>query len=184
MKNIQIRTEIPGPNSRALMARREAAIPRGPYHATPIFAAKAEGAVIEDVDGNHYVDFAGGIGCLNAGHRDARVVSAIREQLEKYLHVCFSVTPYESYIAVAERLNALTPGRFPKKTFIVNSGAEAVENAIKIARAYTKRPAFRRRFSRADAADDVANQQDPSIQDRIRAVCQRHLPHSVRLRIP
>jgi len=141
MKTIQIRTEIPGPKSRALMARREAAIPRGPYHATPIFAAKAEGAVIEDVDGNRYIDFAGGIGCLNAGHRDGRVVSAIREQLEKYLHVCFSVTPYESYIAVAEKLNALTPGKFPKKTFIVNTGAEAVENAIKIARAYTKRPA-------------------------------------------
>ncbi len=141
MKSIQIRTEIPGAKSRALMARREAAIPRGLYQATPIFVAKAEGAVIEDVDGNRYIDFAGGIGCLNAGHRDARVVSAIREQLEKHLHLCFSVTPYESYVAVAEKLNALTPGKFPKKTFIVNTGAEAVENAIKIARAYTKRPA-------------------------------------------
>jgi 4-aminobutyrate aminotransferase/(S)-3-amino-2-methylpropionate transaminase len=141
MTSIQIRTEIPGPRSRALMARREAAIPRGPYHATPIFAAKAQGAVIEDVDGNRYIDFAGGIGCLNMGHRDPRVVSAIREQLEKYLHLCFSVTPYESYVAVAEKLNALTPGKFPKKTFIINTGAEAVENAIKIARAYTKRPA-------------------------------------------
>jgi len=141
MKTIQIRTEIPGPKSRALMARREAAIPRGPYHATPLFAAKAEGAVIEDVDGNRFIDFAGGIGCLNMGHRAPRVVSAIREQLEKYLHLCFSVTPYESYIAVAEKLNALAPGKFPKKTFIINTGAEAVENAIKIARAYTKRPA-------------------------------------------
>jgi 4-aminobutyrate aminotransferase/(S)-3-amino-2-methylpropionate transaminase len=141
MKTIQIRTEIPGPKSRALMARREAAIPRGPYHATPLFAAKAEGAVIEDVDGNRFIDFAGGIGCLNMGHRAPRVVAAIREQLEKYLHLCFSVTPYESYIAVAEKLNALAPGKFPKKTFIINTGAEAVENAIKIARAYTKRPA-------------------------------------------
>ena len=141
MKTIQIHTEIPGPKSRALMARREAAIPRGPYHATPLFAAKAEGAVIEDVDGNRFIDFAGGIGCLNMGHRAPRVVSAIREQLEKYLHLCFSVTPYESYIAVAEKLNALAPGKFPKKTFIINTGAEAVENAIKIARAYTKRPA-------------------------------------------
>jgi len=141
MKTIQIRTEIPGPKSRALMARREAAIPRGPYHATPLFAAKAEGAVIEDVDGNRFIDFAGGIGCLNMGHRAPRVVSAIREQLEKYLHLCFSITPYESYIAVAEKLNALAPGKFPKKTFIINTGAEAVENAIKIARAYTKRPA-------------------------------------------
>jgi 4-aminobutyrate aminotransferase/(S)-3-amino-2-methylpropionate transaminase len=141
MKTIQIRTEIPGPKSRALMVRREAAIPRGPYHATPLFAAKAEGAVIEDVDGNRFIDFAGGIGCLNMGHRAPRVVAAIREQLEKYLHLCFSVTPYESYIAVAEKLNALAPGKFPKKTFIINTGAEAVENAIKIARAYTKRPA-------------------------------------------
>ncbi len=142
MKTIQIRTEIPGPHSRALMARREAAIPRGPYHATPLFAAKAEGAVIEDVDGNRFLDFAGGIGCLNVGHRAPRVIAAIREQLEKFLHVCFSVTPYESYIAVAEKLNALAPGKFPKKTFILNTGAEAVENAIKIARAYTKRPAM------------------------------------------
>jgi 4-aminobutyrate aminotransferase/(S)-3-amino-2-methylpropionate transaminase len=141
MKTIQIRTEIPGPKSRALMARREAAIPRGPYHATPLFAAKAEGAVIEDVDGNRFIDFAGGIGCLNMGHRAPRVVAAIREQLEEYLHLCFSVTPYESYIAVAEKLNALAPGKFPKKTFIINTGAEAVENAVKIARAFTKRPA-------------------------------------------
>jgi len=141
MPTIQIRTEIPGPKSRALMARREAAVPRGPAHATPIFAARAEGAVIEDVDGNRYIDFAGGIGCLNFGHRAPRVLSAVRDQLDKFLHVCFSVTPYEGYIAVAEKLNALTPGRFAKKTLLVNSGAEAVENAIKIARAFTKRPA-------------------------------------------
>jgi 4-aminobutyrate aminotransferase/(S)-3-amino-2-methylpropionate transaminase len=141
MSNIQIRTEIPGPKSRALMARREAAIPRGPANATPVFAARAEGAVIEDVDGNRYLDFAGGIGCLNIGHRSPRVLSAIREQLEKHLHLCFAVTPYEGYVAVAEKLNALTPGKFPKKTILVNSGAEAIENSIKIARAYTKRPA-------------------------------------------
>src|SRR2546422_10019167 len=141
MKTIQIRTEIPGPKSRALMSRREAAVPRGAYHATPVFAAKAEGAVIEDVDGNRFLDFAGGIGSLNVGHRAPRVLAAIREQLDKHLHLCFSVTPYESYVAVAEKLNALAPGKFEKKTFIVNTGAEAVENAIKIARAYTKRPA-------------------------------------------
>jgi len=142
MKSIQLRTEIPGPNSRVLMKRREAAVPRGPYHATPIFAARADGAVIEDVDGNKFLDFAGGIGCLNTGHRPVQIESAIRQQLEKYLHLCFSVTPYEGYIAVAEKLNALAPGKFAKKTLLVNSGAEAVENAIKIARAYTKRPAI------------------------------------------
>jgi 4-aminobutyrate aminotransferase/(S)-3-amino-2-methylpropionate transaminase len=123
------------------MARREAAIPRGPANATPIFAARADGAVIEDVDGNRYIDFAGGIGCLNIGHRSPRVISAIREQLEKYLHLCFAVTPYEGYVAVAEKLNSLAPGNFAKKTILVNSGAEAIENAVKIARAYTKRPA-------------------------------------------
>jgi len=141
MGTIQLRTEIPGPRSRALMARRAAAVARGPFHATPVFAARAEGAVIEDVDGNRFIDFAGGIGCLNTGHRAPRVMAAVRDQMEKFLHVCFSVTPYEGYIAVAEKLNALAPGKFPKKTLLVNSGAEAVENAVKIARAYTKRSA-------------------------------------------
>jgi 4-aminobutyrate aminotransferase / (S)-3-amino-2-methylpropionate transaminase / 5-aminovalerate transaminase len=141
MATIRLRTEIPGPKSRALMRRRDAAVPRGPYHSTPIFAASAEGAVIEDVDGNRYIDFAGGIGCLNMGHRAAPVTAAVNAQLEKYMHLCFSVTPYEPYVAVAEKLNALAPGKSPKKTFIVNTGAEAVENAVKIARAYTKRPA-------------------------------------------
>jgi len=141
MSTIQIRTEIPGPRSRALMARREAAIPRGPANATPIFAARADGAAIEDVDGNRYIDFAGGIGCLNVGHCSPRVISAIQAQLEKYLHLCFAVTPYEGYVAVAEKLNSLAPGNFAKKTILLNSGAEAIENSIKIARAYTKRPA-------------------------------------------
>jgi len=141
MSTIQIKTEIPGPKSRALMARREAAIPRGPSNATPVFAARADGAAIEDVDGNRYLDFAGGIGCLNIGHRSPRVISAIQAQLEKHLHLCFAVTPYEGYVAVAEKLNALAPGKFPKKTILLNSGAEAIENSIKIARAYTKRPA-------------------------------------------
>jgi 4-aminobutyrate aminotransferase/(S)-3-amino-2-methylpropionate transaminase len=141
MSTIQIRTEIPGPRSRALMARREAAIPRGPANATPVFAARADGATIEDVDGNRYIDFAGGIGCLNIGHLSPRVISAIREQLEKHLHLCFAVTPYEGYVAVAEKLNSLAPGNFAKKTILLNSGAEAIENSIKIARAYTKRPA-------------------------------------------
>jgi 4-aminobutyrate aminotransferase / (S)-3-amino-2-methylpropionate transaminase / 5-aminovalerate transaminase len=142
MATILIRTEIPGPRSRALMIRRDAAVPRAPYNTTPIFAASAEGATIEDVDGNRYLDFAGGIGCLNIGHRSPRVTSAIEEQLKKHLHLCFAVTPYESYIAVAEKLNALAPGKFAKKTILLNTGAEAVENAVKIARAYTKRPAI------------------------------------------
>jgi len=141
MSTIQIKTEIPGPKSRSLMARREAAIPRGHSNATPVFAARANGATIDDVDGNRYLDFAGGIGCLNVGHRSPRVISAIQAQLEKHLHLCFAVTPYEGYVAVAEKLNSLAPGKFPKKTILLNSGAEAIENSIKIARVYTKRPA-------------------------------------------
>lgn len=142
MSTIQLRTAIPGPRSQALMRRRNAAVPQAVYHATPIFVAKAEGAVIEDVDGNRMIDFAGGIGCLNSGHRAPSVVEAIRRQLDRFLHTSFNVLPYESYVALAERLNALTPGRFAKKTILVNTGAEAVENAIKIARFHTKRPAI------------------------------------------
>src|SRR5246127_4979083 len=141
MSTIQLRTAIPGPKSKALSERRAKAVPRGLSHGTPIYVAKAEGAMLEDVDGNRYLDFAGGIGCLNVGHNSPRVMSALRNQLAKHLHLCFAVTPYESYIALAEKMNALTPGKSPKKTFIVNTGAEAVENAIKIARAYTRRPA-------------------------------------------
>ena len=142
MPTIQLRTPIPGPHSRELMRRREAAVVRAAYHATPVFVNKAEGAVIEDVDGNRLIDFAGGIGCLNTGHRAPRVVDAIRLQFDRFLHTSFNVLPYESYVALAERLNAITPGKFAKKTVLVNSGAEAVENAIKIARAYTRRPAI------------------------------------------
>jgi 4-aminobutyrate aminotransferase/(S)-3-amino-2-methylpropionate transaminase len=142
MSTIQLRTPIPGPNSRALTARRAQAVPRGLSHGTPIYVAKAEDAWLEDVDGNRYIDFAGGIGCLNVGHRQEAVVTAVRNQLDKFLHTCVQVTPYENYVALAERMNEITPGKFAKKTFFVNSGAEAVENAVKIARAYTKRPAI------------------------------------------
>ena len=142
MLSIQLRTSIPGPRSLALMKRREQAVPRGVYHATPIFAARAEGALLEDVDGNQFIDFAGGIGCSNVGHRAPAVMAGIRAQLERFLHTCFSVAPYEGYVKLAERLNDLTPGKFPKKTLLVNSGAEAVENAVKIARAYTRRPSI------------------------------------------
>jgi 4-aminobutyrate aminotransferase/(S)-3-amino-2-methylpropionate transaminase len=117
-------------------------VARGVSHATPIFAARAEGAILEDVDGNRFLDFAGGIGVVNAGHRAPRVVAAIREQLDAFIHTCFSVAPYEKYIALAEKLNSLVPGAFAKKSVLVNSGAEAIENAVKIARAYTRRPAI------------------------------------------
>jgi 4-aminobutyrate aminotransferase / (S)-3-amino-2-methylpropionate transaminase / 5-aminovalerate transaminase len=142
MSTIRLTTKIPGPNSQALSERRAQAVPRGLSHGTPIYVAKAEDAWLEDVDGNRYIDFAGGIGCANAGHRQEAVVDAIRGQLDKFLHMCVQVTPYEGYIRLAERMNDVTPGKFPKKTLFVNSGAEAVENAVKIARAYTKRPAI------------------------------------------
>ena len=140
-KTIQLRTAIPGPKSLALMQRRNEAVARGVYHATPIFAARAEGAVVEDVDGNRFLDFAGGIGCNNVGHRNPAVLDRMRAQLERFVHTCFSVAPYEGYVALAERLNRLVPGPGPKKTFLCNTGAEAVENAVKIARAFTHRPA-------------------------------------------
>src|SRR6201998_1704617 len=142
MPTIQIRTEIPGPRSRGLMARREAAVPRGPSNSTPIFMASAEGATLEDVDGNRYLDFAGGIGCLNVGHRAPGVLNAIRGQLDAFLHTCFSVAPYGKYIELAEKLNSLTPGKVPKKTILLNSGAEAIQNSVKIPRSYTHRPAI------------------------------------------
>ena len=141
MASIQIRTSIPGPRSKELMQRRNAAVAQGVFHVTPIFIERAEGAVIEDVDGNRMIDFAGGIGCLNTGHRPASVVNAIKKQLDRFLHTSFNVLPYESYVRLSERLNAIAPGPGPKKTMLVSTGAEAVENAIKIARAYTKRPA-------------------------------------------
>jgi 4-aminobutyrate aminotransferase / (S)-3-amino-2-methylpropionate transaminase / 5-aminovalerate transaminase len=139
MSTIQLRTPIPGPKSKALHERRAKAIPRGLSHGTPIYVAKAEDAWLDDVDGNRYLDFAGGIGCLNVGHRRNEVVRAVQDQLDHFLHTCVQVTPYESYVLLAERMNQATPGNFAKKTIFVNSGAEAVENAVKIARAYTRR---------------------------------------------
>jgi 4-aminobutyrate aminotransferase/(S)-3-amino-2-methylpropionate transaminase len=139
MATIQLRTPIPGPKSQALSARRAKAVPRGLSHGTPIYVATAEDAWLEDVDGNRYLDFAGGIGCANAGHRRHEVVDAVKDQLDHFLHTCVQVTPYENYVRLAERMNEVTPGKFAKKTIFVNSGAEAVENAVKIARAYTKR---------------------------------------------
>ena len=142
MATIQLRTPIPGPKSQEWMQRRQAAVARGVSHATQIFAARAEGATIEDVDGNRFLDFAGGIGVVNVGHRAPSVVEAIRKQLDAFVHTCFSVAPYGKYVELAEKLNSLVPGTFPKKTVLVNSGAEAIENAVKIARCYTHRPAI------------------------------------------
>ncbi len=139
--SIRLKTALPGPRSLDLAARRGAAVPRGVGHSTPIYAASARGALLTDVDGNVLIDFAGGIGTLNVGHSNPEVVRAASAQLERFTHTCFSVAPYEGYVALAERLNALAPGKGPKKTLLANSGAEAVENAVKIARHATGREA-------------------------------------------
>ncbi len=142
MSSIRIVTDIPGPKSVKLMERRLKAVPKGPFHVTPLFVEKAEGALIQDVDGNTFIDFASGIGVTNSGHNNPKIIASAKEQLDQYLHTGFNVVPYEPYVALAERLNRLVPGSSEKKTFLVNSGAEAVENAIKFARAYTKKQAI------------------------------------------
>ncbi|HUA19867.1 MAG TPA: 4-aminobutyrate--2-oxoglutarate transaminase [Bryobacteraceae bacterium] len=124
-----------------LQKRREASVPRGVGSVLPVFIRRASGVLVEDVDGNQLLDFTGGIGCQNAGHVPPPALAAIQEQAGQFIHTCFMVTPYEGYVRLAEELNARTPGRFPKKTFFVNSGAEAVENAIKVARHFTRRQA-------------------------------------------
>jgi 4-aminobutyrate aminotransferase/(S)-3-amino-2-methylpropionate transaminase len=138
---IRLKTAIPGPESRALAARRDAAVPKGIGHSTPVYARSARGVLVTDVDGNVFIDFAGGIGTLNVGHSNTDVVRAAGEQLTRMTHTCFSVAPYEGYVALAEKLNRITPGNFPKKTMLANSGAEALENAVKIARHATGREA-------------------------------------------
>ena len=132
-------TEIPGPKSRLILERRAAATTKGLAKSTDVVIESAEGALVRDVDGNTLIDLAGGIGMTAAGHCPPSVVAAIEAQAKKLLHPCMLVATYEPYVALCELLNEVTPGDFPKKSILANSGAEAVENAIKIARAYTKR---------------------------------------------
>jgi len=129
----------PNLNNAALMARRQAAIPRGVGHSHQIFIERGENAEIWDVEGHRFIDFAGGIAVLNTGHRHPAVMQAVKDQLDKYTHTCFQVLAYEPYVELAERLNAKAPGDFAKKTLFLTTGSEAVENAIKIARAHTGR---------------------------------------------
>jgi len=131
----------PSATNQILQERRAAAISAGVASLTPVYVASARGAIVRDVEGREYIDFGGGIGVMNIGHCHPRVVAAIREQAEKFHHTCFMVSPYEVAVRLAEALCRVTPGAFPKKALFVNSGAEAVENAVKIARYFTKRPA-------------------------------------------
>ena len=127
--------------NKSLLAKRNQHIPQGLFNVHPIFVEKAQGAIITDVEGKEYIDFAGGIGVNNIGHCDEEVLKAIQDQIQKYIHTCFHVVMYEPYVELARRLNEITPGGFPKKTMFVNSGAEGVENAIKVARHATNRSA-------------------------------------------
>jgi 4-aminobutyrate aminotransferase/(S)-3-amino-2-methylpropionate transaminase len=139
---IGINSALPGAQSQELLKLRQQNIARGISCALPVFVKEARGALVEDVDGNVLIDFVSGIGVVNCGHTHPAVVEAIREQAGKYLHTCFMVASYEPYLRVAERLNQIVPGSFPKKSALFNSGAEAVENAVKLARRFTNKPAI------------------------------------------
>ncbi len=134
-------TDIPGPRSSELMARKTAAVARGVGNTMPVYAARAGGGIVEDVDGNRLIDLGSGIAVTTVGNAAPRVVDAVGTQAAAFTHTCFMITPYEGYVAVAEQLNRLTPGSFDKRSVLFNSGAEAVENAVKIARVHTGRSA-------------------------------------------
>jgi 4-aminobutyrate aminotransferase / (S)-3-amino-2-methylpropionate transaminase / 5-aminovalerate transaminase len=136
-----LKTAIPGPRSLELMARKTNAVARGVGTTMPVFAVAAGGGVVVDVDGNSLIDFGSGIAVTTIGNSAPRVVAAVQDQVEQFTHTCFMITPYQGYVAVSEQLNQLTPGDHEKRTALFNSGAEAVENAVKVARAYTKKQA-------------------------------------------
>lgn len=137
----ELLTAIPGPRSIQLLARKRAAVAQGIGTTMPVFAVEAGGGVVKDVDGNTLIDLGSGIAVTTVGNSAPRVVAAVQAQVEAFTHTCFMITPYEGYVAVAEALNRLTPGDHEKRTALFNSGAEAVENAIKIARAHTRKQA-------------------------------------------
>jgi 4-aminobutyrate aminotransferase/(S)-3-amino-2-methylpropionate transaminase len=138
-KRVGEKRELPGIRSAELLELRNQYVPRGVFQIGPIFIEKGKGALVEDVDGNEYIDFCAGISTLSVGHCNDEVIAAVKEQADKHLHTCFHVLMYESYVKLAQKLAEITPGNFPKQVLLVNSGAEAVENAVKIARRYTGR---------------------------------------------
>jgi 4-aminobutyrate aminotransferase/(S)-3-amino-2-methylpropionate transaminase len=140
-KTIELRTAIPGPRSSEILERKDRVIADPLSIFLPVVIARGEGATLTDVDGNTFIDFTGGVGCLNVGHAHPRVVDAVQEQAAKFLHTDFTIVPYETYITLAERLVETAPISGPAKAAFFNAGTEAVENAIKFARAHTKRPA-------------------------------------------
>ena len=138
---IEIRTEVPGPRSKEFAARKEQVIAEPLSLVHPIVTAEARGALLTDIDGNTYIDFTGGVGCLNVGHSHPRIVEAAQEQLARFTHTDFTIVPYEPYVELAERLIGIAPVKPPAKAAFFNAGTEAIENSIKFARSYTKRPA-------------------------------------------
>jgi 4-aminobutyrate aminotransferase / (S)-3-amino-2-methylpropionate transaminase / 5-aminovalerate transaminase len=140
-RSIELRTEVPGPRSRAILERKNRVVAAALGATFPIVAASAQGALLTDVDGNTFVDFTGGVGCLNVGHSHPQVVAAAQEQLTRFAHTDFTIVPYEPYVELAERLLERSPFSGPAKAAFFNAGTEAVENAVKFARAYTRRPA-------------------------------------------
>ena len=140
-KSIELRTEIPGPRSREILERKERVVAAPLSVFLPVVVEEAHGATLTDVDGNTFIDFTGGVGCLNVGHSNAQVVAAAQEQMARFSHTDFTIVPYEVYVTLAERLCALAPIQQPTKAAFFNAGAEAVENAVKFARSFTKRPA-------------------------------------------
>ena len=140
-KTIELKTAIPGPRSQEILARKDRVIVEPLSIFLPVVIERGEGASLTDVDGNTFIDFTGGVGCLNVGHSHPRVVAAAQEQLTRFSHTDFTIVPYEVYVTLAERLIALSPFSGPAKAAFFNAGTEAIENAIKFARAYTKRPA-------------------------------------------
>ena len=140
-RSIELRTGVPGPRSREILARKERTVAGALAPTFPVVAAETHGATLTDVDGNTFIDFTGGIGCLNVGHSHPKVVAAAQEQLGRFAHTDFTIVPYELYVTLAERLLERTPISGPTKAAFFNAGTEAVENAVKFARSYTKRPA-------------------------------------------
>jgi 4-aminobutyrate aminotransferase / (S)-3-amino-2-methylpropionate transaminase / 5-aminovalerate transaminase len=138
---IELRTAIPGPKSQAILERKERVVADPLSIYMPVVIAEGRGATITDVDGNTFIDFTGGVGCLNVGHSHPRVVEAAQQQLERFSHTDFTIVPYEVYVTLAERLTELAPVRKPAKAAFFNAGTEAVENAVKFARSFTSRPA-------------------------------------------
>ena len=174
-------TAIPGPRSLELMERKAAAVAAGVGHTAPISAVAAGGGVVVDADGNSLIDLGSGIAVTGVGNSHPAVVAAIQAQAAQFTHTCFMVSPYEGYVAVAEALNRVTPGDFAKKSALFNSGAEAVENAVKIARKFTGQAGGRRlrpRVSRPHQPHDGAHRQVDAVQERLWPLRRGGLPRA------